>query len=175
MLKSELRWGTKEYQNAIYRLTDTATKPFKIEEICAQLAWVRPKSCPFYPFSDSDLFETDHCCDFLVKDKYDGYICPNVSTIENFTLVITEKGTEEQKKALELLGDMYLRYGSMENPPTEPKDCCLREAWGIYKLLGLNEKLRVAEEKINQKSPYSNNPVILNSWIKEIRERVREK
>jgi len=146
-----IEYDSKEYNNALSRLGSPADKPFKIERICAELAWISPKQCPLYPFSkQNDLFETEEDCKFLTDDEYPNYRCPNMGI--SFAEVIAKKGSQEEKKALEHLADMFLRYGSMKNPPAEPGDERLEEALEIYKLLRLEEKTEKTKVKIVERN-----------------------
>jgi hypothetical protein len=139
-------WFQKE-QTALERICDEATEPFTIEPFCAQVAWMKPKTCPVYPiFPSSDVM-----CSYLVDDGYEDYRCPNARLPLELARPIIEKGTQEQKDALEFLADMYARYGSMANPPAERDDFCLGNAIEIYFGLGCIKK---AEALLNRFPSY---------------------
>jgi hypothetical protein len=148
-----IKYGSKEYHTMIERMHHKAKKPFKIEEFCAQVAWMR-KDCPVYPDSGNEI--AGGPCEYLTSEEYDGYRCPVATSLENFVPVIVEEGTEEQKKALEYLADMYVLFSQRRD--LYPHDhgsqvvllaqisSLLNEAQEIYKQLGLEDKAKTCDE-----------------------------
>jgi hypothetical protein len=115
------------------RMTAEVKEPFLIEDFCAQVAWML--HCPVYPYGP----DTNQPCEYLYKKGYENYRCPIARPPMTIFKPIMEHGTFKQKKALELLADMYVKYGTMENPPSEPNELCVGEAIQIYAALGLNK------------------------------------
>jgi len=123
------------------RIGGEAKEPFEIEEFCAQVAWMQ--TCPVYPYN----FEADIPCKYLYEEGYEDYRCPVARTPGGIFKPIIEKGSEEQKKSLEYLADMLVRYGEMENPPSEPSPYCISDAILIYSGLGLDKKADELRER----------------------------
>jgi hypothetical protein len=150
------------YVTALNRMFDDATRPFMIERFCAQLAWMSPKTCPVYPISPS----SGAACSYLVNDGYEDYRCPNARLPMEIARPIIERGSQEQKEALEFLADMYARYGTMENPPFERDVFCVRHAMRIYMALGRTEK---AEGLVDQfKAQFPLDGILLESGIRRL-------
>jgi hypothetical protein len=103
------------------------------------------ETCPVYPYNCED----DHICKYLTEDGYENYRCPQTGTATDMFWPVFERGTREDKKALEHLADMYVRYSLMKNPPAECRNDCLAEAVVIYHNLGLKKK----EKDILKKFP----------------------
>lgn len=122
--------------------------PFLIERFCADMAWMG-KACPMYPPMAGDK---EHVCKFLLNEGYENYRCPAIKDLDSIAEVIIERGTDEQKRALEHLADMSVRYS--ENPINEESASwvelthymALGEAIRVYEKLGLEEKTRKAKE-----------------------------
>jgi hypothetical protein len=148
--------ATEEEYDEVIRLQDLAgerafsekpAEPFLVEPFCAQVAWMG-KACPVYPFTAA---KPKDVCRFLTAEGYENYRCPINQDPPEIYKGIYERGTIEQKKALEHLADMSVRYA--QNPvEAEAKMCLvlthyrpLGEAIGIYKSLGLEEKAKTAE------------------------------
>ncbi len=120
-----------------------AGEPFKVEDFCAQLAWMG-KGCPVYPWGSNE----NPPCVYLVEDDYEGYIClsfPGAPT--KLARVVMEKGTKEQKESVEYLADVFFRYGSMDGDLLKKSEIYIEqihllwEARNVYRELGLEVKL----------------------------------
>jgi hypothetical protein len=117
-------------------------KPFKIEDFCAQFAWMG-KDCPVYPW-----IHEDSPCEYMVGEGYADYICP-IGNAEEIVEIIAKEGTPEQKTSAEKLVDSYLRYGSLEEEFHEKFDIwgfnlkikLLWRAEKMYKTLGIGAKV----------------------------------
>ncbi|MBS3072502.1 hypothetical protein J4477_01550 [Candidatus Pacearchaeota archaeon] len=132
--------------------TDRAFGPndetFLVEPFCADVAWMG-KQCPMYPFGAES---SDKICKFLTQPGYGNYRCPAVKDVTAIYRPIFERGTPEQKKALETLADRTVHY--VQNPVGEnivswleiTQYSCLGDAITIFKSLGLAEKAEHAEE-----------------------------
>ncbi len=152
-MQKAIPYGSKEYQTMIERMHHLAKKPFKIEEFCAQVAWMG-KGCPVYPDGNNEMAEGP--CKFLTSEEFDGYRCPVVVSLENFVPIIVRRGTDKQRRALEFLADMYLKYSQRRDlfPHDEESplgllyriDVLLRDAEEIYRQLGLKKKARACTE-----------------------------
>ena len=124
-------------------------KPFLVEPFCAQVSWMG-KWCPVYPFTE---YEPGKMCHYLTREGYEDYRGPCLCEPEGIFQGIVERGTDEQKKALENLADMNLRYSV--NPPAnfprqlhrEQLNRALSYAGRIYGMLGLEEKQAEAQAK----------------------------
>ena len=139
------------------RIFDKVTKPFLIEPFCAQVAWIDP--CPVYPFST----KPELACKYITSSNYDeNYRCPQISSVMEIAQAIISKGTEEQKKSLEFLADMFANYGLKETPGLIKERYCIGDSIAVYRALGLNEKAKRVEDESNRilnerdsQSPYS--------------------
>ena len=129
-----------------------AREPFRVEEFCAQLAWMGER-CPVYPWGG----DTISPCIYLVDEDYEGYRClsfPGAPT--QLARVVMEKGTEEQRKSVEHLADVFLRYGSMDRDSMRRFKMyivqvhLLWEAGNVYKELGLKRKLAETNQAIKR-------------------------
>ena len=127
-------------------------KPFKVEEFCAQLAWMG-KRCPVYPWGGNE----NPPCIYLLEEDYEGYIClsfPGAPT--QLARVVMEKGTKEQKKSVEYLADVFLKYGSIDGNSMKmfkiyiEQIHLLWEAGNVYKELGLKRKLSETNQAIEK-------------------------
>jgi len=123
-------------------------EPFLVEPFCTQVAWMG-KECPVYPFTKG---HPKDICKFLTQEGHENYRCPAVSSESQIFKPIYARGTPEQKKALETLADMTIRYAQL--PMDEEVKAhfelshyqCLGEAIQIYRNLGLTEKAKTAQE-----------------------------
>lgn len=129
-----------------------AKEPFKVEEFCAQLAWMG-KSCPVYPWGGNG----NPPCIYLLEEGYEGYVCltfPGAPT--QLARAVMEKGTKEQKKSVEHLAGVFLKYGSMDWDLLKRFKIYIKqinllwEAGNIYKELGLREKLTETNKAIER-------------------------
>lgn len=135
--------------------TEGDTKaPFKVEAFCAQLAWMG-EGCPVYPWGSNE----NSPCVYLVEEDYEGYIClsfPGAPT--QLARVVMEKGTREQRKSVEYLADVFLKYGSMNGDLLKrfkiyiEQIHLLWEARNVYKELGLEGKLAETNQAIERAS-----------------------
>lgn len=124
------------------------TEPFVVEPFCAQVAWMG-KHCPVYPYTAAEPREV---CKFLVSDDYETYRCPVCKSPDEIFKPIFERGTPEQRKSLEFLADMTVRYS--QNPVGEKNKIWLEvtgystlgDAIQIYRGLGLEGKAKIAEQ-----------------------------
>ena len=152
----------EKQQKASDRAFSKVERPFLVEPFCAQVAWMG-KLCPVYPYTAGEAKEV---CKFLSEDGYEDYRCPACVDVGQIYKPIFERGTEEQKKALETLADMSVHYSQN---PTDDENAVwlmvtqynvLSDAIAIYSNLGLDEKLENARKvwsEINAKeaSKYS--------------------
>jgi len=120
------------------------------------MAWMSSQYCPVYPFRN----ELGKRCEYLTKEEYEGYVCPgNPKELPRIIWSIANRGTPEQKKSLELLGDAHFKYA--QNPITielelqeleegefypEELGGCAPSAYIIFKLLGLEKKASTVRE-----------------------------
>jgi len=127
-------------------------KPFKVEEFCAQFAWMG-KRCPVYPWGGNE----NSPCIYLLDEDYEGYIClsfPGAPT--QLARVVMEKGTKEQKESVEYLADVFLKYGSIDGNAMKmfkiyiEQIHLLWEAGNVYKELGLKGKLVETNQAIEK-------------------------
>jgi len=148
-----VKYGTKEYRNADKRTSGKARKPFLIERFCAEFAWPHFQECPVYPFGDgkSDFFDGAEACHYLTKDEYPDYKCPMVLSVEKYAPLIAKKGTEEQKKALEYLADMFFKYATKAKTIVIPNRDSFSRAHEIYTSLGLTEKVEMVEREVEKR------------------------
>jgi len=145
----------KDYQRALEladeafeRATSPAAEPFLIEQFCAEVAWMG-KQCPVYPATAA---RTRDVCKFLTAESYENYRCPIYDDPETIYQPIIERGASEQRKALEHLADMSVRYS--QNPPDKDAEIWLHviqyhtlgDAIKIYEKLGLKEKTEYARQ-----------------------------
>jgi len=129
-----------------------AINPFLVEPFCAQVAWMG-KHCPVYPPTAGHPREV---CKFLLSDNHQDYRCPVLQNPLEIFKPIFERGTPEQKKALETLADMTVKYS--QNPLDKDNKIWLEvtnyqvlaDAINIYQKLGLEQKAEQAK-KIKQK------------------------
>ena len=126
------------------RICDDAKEPFKLEDFCIQIGWVEVKECPVYPYG----FQNPPC-EYLYKPGFENYRCPNVRVPREIFRPIIERGTPEQKQALEKWANTVVKYNSMENPPLAPDTSHIYSAVWVYQGLGLTEKAEQVVEKFN--------------------------
>jgi len=129
-----------------------AKEPFKVEAFCAQLAWMG-NSCPVFPWGGNEYPP----CIYLLEKDYEGYVCLSFpGTPTELARVIMEKGTEDQKKSVEHLADVFLKYGSMDGDLLKrfriyiEQIRLLWEAGNVYKALGLKGKLTETNQAIER-------------------------
>ena len=144
----------KLYERGCGMVGEGIKKPFKIENFCAQVAWMG-KTCPVYPWVHEDT-----PCDYMVSDEYEGYRCP-IGEHKEIAEMIAKKGTPEQKKSMEHLADVTFKFGLSKDDLFEKYGVFLLgennvsllwKAGGIYKILGSKDKLAQVNEAIKAKA-----------------------
>jgi len=134
--------GVASARNDVKGLT-----PFKVEDFCAQVAWMG-RQCPVYPWA---VTHPDDVCKFLILPEYKDYRCPALIPVTDIFAPVFERGTAEQRKALEKLADISVMHNltPLHRLPEDILETNLDNALGdaihIYNGLGLKEKARLAE------------------------------